>query len=123
MKSGVKASKVVLVLSVIFFIIRIVFNIFIGLLLCIKDTDADAKKTDAVQPDDEVSGDAVTDEKSKSSPKKKKSDLDVKNADEGAGAAGDDDGNEGEESSEGKDSTEDVDGDAEKETEVNLRFL
>ncbi|KAM7363604.1 calnexin 99A [Cochliomyia hominivorax] len=78
-----------------------------------KDSAAEAKKTDAPQPDDEDVA-AVAD-KTKSSPKKKKSDLDVKNnEDEGAGAADDEEA----ESSEGKDSAEDVDGgDVEKETE------
>ncbi|XP_065372441.1 calnexin [Calliphora vicina] len=77
-----------------------------------KDSAAEAKKTDAPQPDDDVAA-AVADN-TKSSPIKKKSDLDVKN-DDGAGAAED---NEDDESSEGKDSTEDVDsGDVEKETE------
>ncbi|XP_075150733.1 calnexin 99A isoform X2 [Haematobia irritans] len=79
-----------------------------------KDTTADAKKTDAIQPDDEAAANESKNEKSeepKSSPKKKKkSDLDVK---DGAGAA------EPEDEDSGKDSTEDVDGGAseEKETE------
>ncbi|KNC31585.1 hypothetical protein FF38_12733 [Lucilia cuprina] len=79
-----------------------------------KDTAADAKKTDAPQPDDDdVAPELVADE-TKSSPKKKKSDLDVKN-DNGAGAA---DENNEEDSSEGSMPSEELDsGDVEKETE------
>uniref|UniRef100_T1PBX2 Calreticulin family n=1 Tax=Musca domestica TaxID=7370 RepID=T1PBX2_MUSDO len=73
-----------------------------------KDTTATDKKTDAVQPDDKPS-ENKEDSTEESSPKTKKSDLEVK---EGADAA------DNEEDS-GKDSTEDVDGGAseEKETE------
>ncbi|XP_058986682.1 calnexin isoform X1 [Musca domestica] len=73
-----------------------------------EDTTATDKKTDAVQPDDKPS-ENKEDSTEESSPKTKKSDLEVK---EGADAA------DNEEDS-GKDSTEDVDGGAseEKETE------
>ncbi|XP_061401879.1 calnexin [Musca vetustissima] len=73
-----------------------------------KDTTATDKKTDAVQPDDKPS-DNKEDSTEESSPKTKKSDLDVKDAADAA---------DNEEDS-GKDSTEDVDGGAseEKETE------
>ncbi|XP_073818863.1 calnexin 99A isoform X2 [Musca autumnalis] len=73
-----------------------------------KSTTATDKKTDAVQPDDKPS-EEQEESTEESSPKTKKSDLDVK---DGADAA------DNEEDS-GKDSTEDVDGGAseEKETE------
>lgn len=79
-----------------------------------QDTTATDKKTDAVQPDDKPS-ENKEDSTEESSPKTKKSDLEVK---EGADAA------DNEEDS-GKDSTEDVDGGAseEKETEVCCVYI